>query len=141
MSGLPLKKISAPAAHIGHLDDELSRIFCMLPSFAAVLAVSKDWNAKAAALKAAWAQSLERNAVTVAPFATPSPAVCAKVIGLDIDEALLERPPRGVPDVTLAAESSDESTPYSPTTPAYSPTSPAYSPTSPVYAPTSPSYE
>jgi hypothetical protein len=139
MSGLPLKKMqtiqaTAPAAHIEHLGDELSRIFCMLPSFAAVLSVNKHWNAKVIVLKTAWAHSLQKQAVTVAPFASPSPRVCARVIGFDINEALLELPPRVVPDVTLFPEVPDEYPVYSPTYPAYSPTSPAYSPTSPAYS-------
>jgi len=148
---MPLKKMptisaSAPAAHIGHLGDELSRIFCMLPSFAEVASVNKSWNATATALKAAWATTLNKQAITVAPFATPSPRVCARVVGLDIDDTLLESPPRGIPAVILFPQASDESPrspSYSPTSPSYSPTSPAYCPywpTSPAYSPTSPSY-
>ena len=142
MSVLPLKKMptisaSAPAAHIGHLSDELSRIFYMLDSFAAVASVNKDWNAKATALKAAWAISLKKEAMTVSPFASPSPRLCATVVGIDIDETLLESPPRRVPDVLLFPQASEE---YSPTSPLYSPRSHAYSPTSPAYSPTSPAY-
>ena len=101
---------------------QLDRIFCMLPTFAAVLHVNKTWHSVVLRIQADWSKTLELRGMHTSPRSNPTPRVCAKLLRLEIDHKCL------TPVVVPVAREEEEEWGYEPTSPAYSPTSPAYSP-------------
>ena len=101
---------------------QLDRIFCMLPTFAAVLHVNKTWHSVVLRIQADWSKTLELRGMHTSPRSNPTPRVCAKLLRLEIDHKCL------TPVVVPVAREEEEECGYEPTSPAYSPTSPAYSP-------------
>jgi len=121
---------------------QLERVLCMLPSFAAASCVNKTWRDAVHTLKHDWAVNLCIKALDVPPNVTPSPRMCARILGFDIEEKFLS--PFMAPiihelDSSDGSDDEDEYVGYVPTSPSYDPTDP-FDPTSPPYDPTDAAY-
>lgn len=104
-------------ADVDSIWQQIDRIFCMLPSFAAVACVNRAWNRCVHAIKNEWKAELLSYGMDM-PY--PSPRICARINRMDIDEKFLV--PFTPPPPTTHQISTSESGGYEPSSPAFSPT-------------------
>jgi hypothetical protein len=71
--------------------EQLDRVFCMLPSFCAVMFVNKSWSEVVLKMRRDWASALRSMNLSVAPRANPSPRTFARLLGMVIDDKYLEK--------------------------------------------------
>ena len=113
---------------------QLERVLCMLPSFAAASCVNKTWREAVQTLKHDWAVNPHVTALDVPPNIVPSPRMCARILGFDIEEKFLS--PFVAPivhelDSSDGSDGSEDEDEYEYVV--YVPTSPRYDPCDSVY--------